>query len=537
LFIASTIRMYCLQPSQFSTFALVYCAPIYMKWLINAAVKRYLNMRMKRIEHYMLHPEETQELWLRKIIDRGRTTEFGKRHDFASISTVENFKTRVPSHEYDDLKNDINRMMHGEKNVLWPGEVNWYSKSSGTTSDKSKFIPVPYGNLFNCHLAGVWDSIALLYANKPDMAAFRYKHLVVPGSYQSLPEYPKTKMGDVSAILVQHMPTIGKMFYTPDFETVLQPNFEEKLQKIADITSKQNDIALFGGVPTWLIVLFRMILEKSGKKNMLEVWPNLQAYMHGGVGFEPYRETFKALIPSDSFVYQEIYNASEGYFGAQCDLKQNDMLLLVNNGVFYEFVPLEEWEKESPKTVLLSDVKLGEVYAIMITCNNGLYRYLPGDTVVFTRKYPFCFRIAGRTKQFINAFGEEVMVGDTDKALADACRKLNAVVSEYTAAPVYFSAERNKGGHEWVIEFDKEPADLALFSRVLDESLQRINSDYEAKRYKGMALEPLSLQPVPRGTFLRWMRARGKFGNQNKVPRLANHRRFVEEVVRYQLEV
>ena len=507
-----------------------------MKGLINEAVKRYLRVRMKRIEHVMARPEESQERWLRKIIDRGRTTEFGKRYGFENIKTVEQYKAQVPVHEYDDLKDDIARMMRGEKNVLWPGEVNWYSKSSGTTSDKSKFIPVPYGNLFKCHVAGAWDSLALLYANKPDMSTFRYKNLVVPGSYTSLPEYPRTRVGDISSILVEHMPTIGKMFYTPDFQTVLQPNFEEKLHKIAEITSKQDDIGLFGGVPTWLIVLFRLILEKTGKQNMLEVWPHLQAYMHGGVGFEPYRETFREMIPSDKFVYQEIYNASEGYFGAQCDLGQNDMLLLADNGVFYEFVPFEEWDKRTPRTVVLPDVRIGEVYAIMISANNGLWRYLPGDTVVFTRKYPFCFQIAGRTKQFINAFGEEVMVGDTDKALADACRQMNAVVSEYTAGPVYFSGDHNKGGHEWVVEFDKEPEDLEQFRKVLDESLQRINSDYEAKRYKGMALERLSLQPVPRGTFLRWMRARGKFENQHKVPRLANHRRFLEEVLQYKFD-
>ncbi|MBL7829081.1 MAG: GH3 auxin-responsive promoter family protein [Saprospiraceae bacterium] len=507
-----------------------------MKWLVNEAVKQYLHLRMKRIERYMMRPEEAQERWLRKIIDRGRNTEFGKRYDFKSISTNETFRARIPAHEYDDLKADINRMMHGEKDVLWPGEVNWYSKSSGTTSDRSKYIPVPYGNLFNCHIAGVWDSMALLYANKPDMAAFKYKNLVVPGSYQSLADYPKTKVGDVSAILVQHMPTIGRMFYTPDFDVVLQPNFEEKLQKIAEITSKQNDIGLFGGVPTWLIVLFRLILEKTGKSNMLEVWPNLQAYMHGGVGFEPYRDTFKQLIPSDSFVYQEVYNASEGFFGAQCDLGKNDMLLLANNGVFYEFVPMEEWDEEHPKTKLLSEVEVGQVYAVMISCNNGLWRYLPGDTIVFTRKQPYCFQIVGRTQQFINAFGEEVMVGDTDKALVDACRQMNAVVSEYTAAPVYFHGEGSRGGHEWIIEFDQAPADLEKFKEVLDQSLQRINSDYEAKRYKSLALDQLRLRAVPRGTFLRWMRARGKFGNQNKVPRLANHRRFVEEVVRYQFE-
>jgi len=288
---------------------------------------------------------------------------------------------------------------------------------------------------------------------------------------------------------------------------------------------------MFGGVPTWLIVLFRLILEKTGKSNMLEVWPRLQAYMHGGVGFEPYRQTFRELIPSNDFAYQEIYNASEGYFGAQCDLGTKDMLLLTDNGVFYEFVPMDEWEKDHPKTIQLHDVEIGKVYAILISANNGLWRYQPGDTVCFTRKYPHCFQIAGRTKQFINAFGEEVMVGDTDKALAETCQQLNAVVSEYTAAPVYFGGSRKKGGHEWIIEFEKEPSDFILFNRVLDETLQRINSDYEAKRFKSMALEQLRLRSVPKGTFLRWMRARGKFGNQNKVPRLANHRQYVEEIM------
>lgn len=507
-----------------------------MKSLINLLVKQYLSRRMKRIERYMMHPEEAQERWLRRLLDLARDTEQGRRRGFAEIRTPEQFANKVPAQDYDAVKNDISRMMRGERNVLWPNEINWYSKSSGTTSDKSKFIPAPVGNIFNCHLAGAWDSIALLYANKPDMMAFRYKHLIVPGSFQRLPEYPKTCFGDVSAILVQHMPTIGKIFYTPDTQTNLMPNFEEKLLRIAEITSKQNDVCLFGGVPTWLIVLFRMILEKTGKQNLLEVWPHLQAYMHGGVGFDPYRATFKELIPSSDFVYQEIYNASEGFFGVQCDFSQNDLLLLVDNGVFYEFLPSSEWEKDHPKSVLLSDVEIGENYSMMITANNGLFRYKLGDTIMFTRRYPFCFQITGRTKQFINAFGEEVMVGDADKALAEACRQLDAAVTEYTAAPVYLSAGKKRGGHQWIVEFEKEPADLELFNQILDESLQRINSDYEAKRYKGIALDRLMVNSVPKGTFIRWMRARGKFGNQNKVPRLANHRKFVEELMLFAAE-
>lgn len=504
-----------------------------MKWMVNQVLKQYLALRMKRIEQYMQHPEEAQDRWLRSLLDSARNTEIGRAYNFAEIKNADDFAREVPVHDYERIKGYIHRMMRGERDVLWPGEINWYSKSSGTTSDKSKYIPVPYSNMFGGHMASSWDSLALLYHNKPDMEIFRRKNLVMSGSFEALADYPKTHYGDVSAVLIHHMPAIGRSFYTPDLDVVLQPNFEKKLEQIADITSKRDDIVMFGGVPTWIIVLFRLILEKTGKSNMLEVWPHLQAYMHGGVGFEPYRQTFKDLIPSDDFAYQEIYNASEGYFGAQCDLRQQDMLLFMDNGVFYEFVPMEEWEKEHPKVVQLPDVELGKDYAIMISSNNGLWRYQPGDTITFTRRYPHCFQISGRTKQFINAFGEEVMVGDTDKALAETCRQMNAVVSEYTAAPVYFGRGKSKGGHEWIVEFDRAPSDLERFNEVLDETLQRINSDYEAKRFKSMALQRLLLRTVPKGTFHRWMRARGKFGNQNKVPRLANHRKFVEEVMKH----
>ncbi|MCC6463074.1 MAG: GH3 auxin-responsive promoter family protein [Saprospiraceae bacterium] len=502
-----------------------------MKWLVNATVKQYLRLRMQRIERYMYQPEATQERWFFKLLDSARHTEFGRRYQFESIRSIDDYTRRVPVHDYESLKGDIARMMRGERDVLWAGEVNWYSKSSGTTSDKSKYIPVPRTNLVHGHIAGSWDSVALLYHHKPDLEIFRRRNLIMPGSFERLADYPKTRVGDVSSILTYHMPAIGRMFYTPDFDTALMPSFEEKIKRIAELVSRTDDVVMFGGVPTWILVLFRLILEKTGKQNMLEVWPHLQAYMHGGVGFEPYRQTFRELIPSDSFVYQEIYNASEGYFGAQCDMDRDDMLLLADNGVFYEFIPFEEWDKEHPRTVLLSDVELGKDYAVLISSNNGLWRYLPGDTVVFTRRYPFCFRISGRTKQFINAFGEEVMVGDTDKALAETCRQLGVLVSEYTAAPLYFANERSKGGHEWVVEFEKAPSDLERFNRMLDETLQRINSDYEAKRYRGLALDQLRLHPVPPGTFQRWMKARGKFGSQNKVPRLANHRQFVEEVL------
>jgi GH3 auxin-responsive promoter len=503
-----------------------------MKWLVNEVMKVTLKMQIQRVERYMQDPGAAQAEWFENLLFAARNTEFGRKYGFADIKNSEQFAARVPVHDYDALKDQIQRMMHGERDVLWPGEINWYSKSSGTTSDKSKFIPIPPSNLEQCHIAGSWDALALLYNHRNDLEIFRRRNLLMPGSFTALDSYPQTHFGDVSAVLTQHMPFIARWFYTPDFETALLPNFEDKIRKVADTCSQQDDIVMFGGVPTWLIVLFRMILERTGKQNMLEVWPHLQAYLHGGVGFAPYRQTFKEFIPDERFVYQEIYNASEGFFGAQCDFDRDDMLMLADNGVFYEFVPMEEWEKQHPRTVLLEDVEIGKNYALLISSNNGLWRYQPGDTIIFTRKYPHCFRISGRTKQFINTFGEEVMVGDTDKALALACADTDSIVEDYTAGPVYFDNSRSgRGGHEWIVEFRKPPADLDHFEALLDQHLQKINSDYEAKRYKNMALAPLRLRSVPRETFLRWMRERGRVSSQAKVPRLANHRDYLDGII------
>ena len=339
-----------------------------MKWLVNATVKQYLRLRMQRIERLMRRPEQAQERWFRKLIDTARHTQFGRQHPFSRIRSIDDSSPQVPVHHHDALQGQIARMMRGERDVLWPGEINWYSKSSGTTSDKSKYIPVPPTNLRQCHVAGSWDSLALLYHNRPDMEIFRRRNLLMPGSFQRLGAYPKTRYGDISSVLTYHMPMIGRLFFTPDLETALIPNFEQKLTRIADLVSRMDDVVMFGGVPTWLLVLFRMVLDRTGKQNMLEVWPRLQAYMHGGVGFDPYRQTFRELIPSDDFAYQEIYNASEGYFGAQCDLDRSDMLLLADHGVFFEFIPMEEWDKEYPKTT-----------ACGVTCPAILW-FLPANT-------------------------------------------------------------------------------------------------------------------------------------------------------------
>jgi hypothetical protein len=420
-------------------------------------------------------------------------------------------------------------MMHGERHVLWNGRTRWFSKSSGTTSSRSKFIPVSKENLEGCHLRGNWDAMTLLYNQRPDARIFELRTLIMAGCWNHFEAHSKTKIGDVSAIMIDRMPNIGKPFLAPDFETALMEDFEEKIERTARLSSQMPDIVSIAGVPTWVMVLFKRVLELTGKSNILEVWPEFQFYIHGGVSFTPYRSQFEELLPSDQVSYQEIYNASEGYFGIQNDLKERDMLLLLANGVYYEFIPMEEWESDAPKTVNLADVEIGKSYAIVISTNAGLWRYTPGDTIQFTSTNPYKFKIIGRTKQYINTFGEEVIVENTDQAVTYACQQTGAVVQDYTAAPIYMND--GKGGHEWLVEFNKLPDNLAAFTEHLDQRLQQVNSDYEAKRYKDMALERLTLHPIPKGTFQQWLKSKGKSGSQVKVPRLANSREYVEEVM------
>lgn len=498
------------------------------KW-VNKAFRWYYKQRYKGIEYFMQHPVEVQRRWLQQLLHTAKQTEWGRRYDYADLRNPEEYAHRVPIQDYESLKPFISRMMHGEKDVLWTGQINWFSKSSGTTSDKSKFIPVSSHNLKKNHIRGTWDTMTIYYHHRPDARQFEAKSVVMGGSLTPFAPYPKTMVGDVSAIMINNMPAVGRPFYTPDFETALMADFEAKIERMAHIVSKE-DVAMIGGVPTWTVVLFRRILEITGKQHMLEVWPNFQVYIHGGVSFMPYRKQFQQFFPSPSVDYLEIYNASEGYFAIQNQLDEDGMLLLLNNGVYYEFLPMEQWDAEYPEAVPLWEVKTGKNYAIVISTNSGLWRYTPGDTVMFTSTQPYKIKITGRTKQFVNAFGEEVMVENTEKALAETCQATNTIVNEYTVAPVYFEGS-GKGGHEWLVEFEKPPADLEAFQHLLDLNLQRVNSDYEAKRYKNMALEELQLRSVPTGTFHKWMRARGKLGGQHKVPRLANNRRYVEEIL------
>jgi hypothetical protein len=499
------------------------------KKTLNKIFAGYVTSKFKGIQAYMVNPHDTQRKWFEYLLEQGKGTAFGKDHGFTAISGYKEFARQVRIREYDELKGHIHQMMMGEANVLWPGKVKWFSKSSGTTTDKSKFIPVTEENLQHCHVKGSLDTMSMLYKLRPDCTVFEGKSLIMGGSLYDFEENPETKTGDISAVMLSNMPISAKFFYTPDLETALLPDFEEKINKMVQITSQQRDMTMFGGVPTWTIVLFQRILEQTGVDHLLQLWPNMQAYIHGGVGFEPYRDTFRKFLPSDSFTYLEIYNASEGYFAIQSDLASPDLLLLLDNGIFYEFLPQSEWFSDSPMAIPLEEVEIGKPYGLVISSNSGLWRYNLGDTVEFTKKNPYKILITGRTKQFINAFGEEVMVSNTDKALKEVCRQMEAQVKEYTVAPIYLDGDK-KGGHEWYIEFERRPSSPAKFADILDKTLQEINSDYEAKRFRDMALTKLTLHVVPPGTFHDWMKSRGKLGGQNKVPRLANHRKFVEQL-------
>ena len=498
---------------------------------INKAFRIYLHQRYRQIKRFMQFPHDAQrEVW-RELIMLNRHTEWGRRFGYTEIRSPESFAQRVPVQDYESLKPYIQRMMHGEQDLLWPGRVRWFSKSSGTTGDKSKFIPVPRINLRKCHIMGSRDAMALFYHRRPDAEIFAKSTMIMGGSIQSFDACPGTFYGDVSAIMISHIPFFARPRLFPDVQTALMAEWEQKLERMAVAGSKNRNVVMIAGVPTWIIVLFRRMLELTGAKNMLEIWPDFQLYAHGGVSFSPYKRQFQTFFPSEKVEYQEVYNATEGYFSVQDTPNGEDgMLLLLQNGVYYEFLPPSEWNKPEPQPIPLEAVEVGRNYALVISTNAGLWRYMPGDTVMFTTTRPYRIRVTGRTKQYVNAFGEEVMVDNTDMALAATCTATGASVTDYTVAPLFLQGN-HKGGHEWLIEFDILPPDLEYFNTLLDVNLQKLNSDYEAKRYRDIALERLVLRVMPRGTFHRWLRDKGKLGGQHKVPRLANHRDYVDEIL------
>ncbi|WP_164108938.1 MULTISPECIES: GH3 auxin-responsive promoter family protein [Sphingobacterium] len=497
--------------------------------LLNSIFTWIMKKRIHQIELFMKYPHDVQEEWFQNLISAAEATEWGKKYDYKSILTPEEYKKRVPISDYDDIKGYIDRMIKGEQNILWPSDIKWFAKSSGTTSDRSKFIPVSMEALEECHYQGGKDMLSIYCHNKPDNKLFTGKSVVIGGSSQINNFSPDSYYGDLSSILIRNLPFWAEFKRTPNLDVTLNPNFEEKIEQIAQHTIKE-DVTSLAGVPTWNIVMAKRILEITKKDNLLEVWPNLEFYGHGGVSFKPYREQFKQLIPSDEMYYLENYNASEGYFGLQDQSDSEDLLLMLDYGIYYEFLPMENLDKEDPKTLNLDEVELGKNYALIISTNAGLWRYKIGDTIRFTSLSPYRFQISGRTKQYINTFGEEVIVDNAEQALQIACRETNASIRDYTAGPIYFK-ENEAGAHEWVIEFEKKPSDFQKFCEILDQKLREINSDYDAKRYKNMALRQPIIHNAPTFTFYNWMKSRGKLGGQNKVPRLSNNREYLDTLL------
>ena len=485
--------------------------------------------RQKKLEKYLMGAEELQQMVLQRLIALGKDTEFGRKHLFKNTHNYIDFTNHVQVNTYEELKGDIDRMRHGEANILWQGTVKWYAKSSGTTNDKSKFIPVSSEGLHHIHYQGGYDVVALYLRNHPESKIFDGKSLILGGSHSPNYNLPDSLVGDLSAILIENINPLANLVRVPKKSTALLSDFEVKRDRIARETMHKN-VTNISGVPSWMLSVLVRVMELSGKEHLEEVWPNLEVFFHGGIAFTPYRKQYEKLITSDKMHYMETYNASEGFFGIQSDPSDPSMLLMVDYDVFYEFIPVEELELEHQNIVPLSGVEVGKNYAMVITTSCGLWRYNIGDTVCFTSKNPYKFIITGRTKYFINAFGEELIMDNAEKGLSYACEKTGAEVSEYTAAPVYMDSHA-KCRHQWLIEFAKEPEDIHEFARLLDQRLQEVNSDYEAKRYKDITLQHLEVVKARRGLFNDWLKSKGKLGGQHKIPRLSNSRKNIDELL------
>ena len=488
--------------------------------------------RQRELEKHYTQGETLQRAVLERLVKRAQDTEFGRQNCFATIGGYDTFARQVPVSTYEELKERIDRMRHGERDVLWPGQVKWYAKSSGTTNDKSKFIPVSSEGLQHIHYAGGFDSVALYLRNNPHSRLFDGRALILGGSHAPNYNLKDSLVGDLSAILIENINPLANLLRVPKKKTALLSDFEVKRDRIAREAMNKN-VTNISGVPSWMLSVLARVMELSGKQHLEEVWPNLEVFFHGGVAFTPYREQYERLITSDRMHYMETYNASEGFFGIQDDPQDRSMLLMLDYDVFYEFVESEELRVKSGEfaTVPLWAVEPGKNYAMIISTSCGLWRYMLGDTVRFTSTNPYKFVISGRTKSFINAFGEELIVDNAEQGLSYACQQTGAQVREYTAAPVFMD-EQGKCRHQWLIEFAQEPANVQQFAQLLDRRLQELNSDYEAKRYKNITLQPLELIKARQGLFEDWMRLRGKLGGQNKVPRLSNSREHIEQLLK-----
>lgn len=497
----------------------------------NSIISWLMKKRYHQIELFIKYPHEVQAEWFDSLVEKGTLTEWGKEHDYSKIKTSEDFKKAVPIQSYETLHSRIEEIMEGKPDVLWPGTVKWFAKSSGTTADKSKFIPVTKESLEDCHYKGGKDLISLYYIARPQSKLFTGKGLVLGGSSSVNKLNDNSYYGDLSAVIIRNLPFWAEHQRTPSIDVALMEEWEEKIQKMVEVTSEQ-DITSITGVPSWTLVLLKRVLEYTGKEYISKVWPNLELFAHGGVSFEPYKNNFEELFEGLNISYLETYNASEGFFGIQNVIggEDNGLLLMLDYGIYYEFMPLGEIGSDQPETLSLHEVETGEQYALIISTNGGLWRYEIGDTIEFTSLNPFKVRVTGRTKHFINAFGEELIIENAEKALKIACETTGAQIKDYTAAPVFMSNSET-GGHEWAIEFEKLPENRENFTRILDDELKACNTDYEAKRYKNFVLMLPKIHFLPSGTFYEWMKKRGKLGGQNKVPRLSNNRKYLEDVL------
>ena len=503
---------------------------------LTGIIRNAFLLRQKQLERHISGGKELQEKVLQRLVNCAKETEYGHNHNFANIHSYEDFAKNIPINTYEELKGDIDRMRHGEKDILWRGQVKWYAKSSGTTNDKSKFIPVSKEGLQRIHYAGGTDAVAMYLQNNPKSRMFDGKGLILGGSHSPNYNVAGSLVGDLSAILIENINPLVNLVRVPGKKTALLTDFEEKRERIARETLNKN-ITNLSGVPSWMMSVLTRVMELSGKEHLEEVWPNIEVFFHGGVAFTPYRSQYERLITSPNMHYMETYNASEGFFGLQNDPTDPAMLLMLDYDVFYEFIPMDSLEEK--KAVPLWDVELGKNYAMVISTSCGLWRYMIGDTVRFTSVNPYKFIISGRTKHFINAFGEELIVDNAEQGLKYACEQTCAEVLEYTAAPVFMD-DNAKCRHQWIIEFSKDPSSVEAFADALDKKLQEINSDYEAKRHKNITLQPLEIIVARKGLFNDWMKQRGKLGGQNKVPRLSNSREYIEgllEIRSLKLEV
>jgi GH3 auxin-responsive promoter len=496
--------------------------------LLSPIISLLARNRFWRIQNWSNHPVAAQRQVLQDLVTAGQYTAFGRKHHFEKLFTLKEFKKVVPIHEYDDIKPYINSMMEGEENILWNTPVKWFAKSSGTTSDKSKFIPISDESLADNHFKAAKDVLTNYYNNFPGSDLLTGKSLVVGGSHQLSKVNEEIQFGDLSAVLMQNSPFWGQWIRTPELSIALLDEWENKIEQLAQTTANENVTSL-AGVPTWTLILLKRILQIKNKQTIKEVWPNLELYVNGGVSFVPYKDQFDKVI-GEKINYLEIYNASEGFIAGQVNPDDDGLLLFTEHGIFYEFMPVEEYKKERPQTVGLKNVELNKNYALVISTTGGLWRYLIGDTVIFTSINPYKIKVSGRLKHYMNAFGEEVIAENADKAIAVACEKTHAMVSDYTAAPVYFT-EHNNGAHEWLIEFEKEPDNITAFTYEMDNALKEVNSDYEAKRHKDIALRLPIVHVLPKGTFNQWLKSKGKLGGQHKVPRLSNERTIIEEIL------